>query len=432
MKAKINIRMYLVGLVATILTAVLITASFYRISEDEVWKQLETAGKIFSSAGMDLDKLNEMSGSINDYYRVTLIDRDGTVLFDSRMDIKKMENHADREEVMSAKEGQTTKVTRESETVGKMTRYYAMSIGQGRVLRVALDSDTINKTYLSVLPSIILVAFFAYALCFFLSRSLTKGIIRPMEEMAKGSIDAPYPELEPFAQSIKERTELEKIKAEFTANISHELKTPLTSISGYAELIESDMVMTKDVKEFASRIHSESKRMMTLIADIMKLSELEDTNITYSFKKFAIADVVRECFSSLELSAETHQVTLQMEGNDEVMINGDRKMISEVVYNLCDNAIRYNYKGGSVRVSIAEGDDAVYLNVKDTGIGIPEKSQKDIFRRFYRVDKSRSKATGGTGLGLAIVKHVCELHHARIKVISKEGKGTTIMVIFPV
>ncbi len=431
MKNKINLRMYLVGLVATVLTAVLITASFYQISETEVWKQLEKTGKIFSCAGTDLDKLRDMSGSVNNYYRVTMIDHDGTVLFDSRMDISRMENHADREEVISAKDGRISKVTRKSDTAGKMTHYYAMEIGQGKVLRIALESDALNKTYLTVLPFIMLVAFFVYVLCFFLSRSLTKRIIKPMEEMAKGNTSAPYPELEPFAQSIKERAEIENIKTEFTANISHELKTPLTSISGYAELMESDFVKSKDIKEFAGRIHSESKRMMTLIADIMKLSELEDSGITYSFEKFPISGVVRECLSSLELSAENHQVTLHMEGKDDVMVYGERKLIAELIYNLCDNAIRYNYMGGSVKVSFSERDDDICLNVKDTGIGIPEENHKDIFRRFYRVDKSRSKATGGTGLGLAIVKHVCELHHARIKVVSKEGKGTTIMVIFP-
>lgn len=429
MKAKINLRMCIIGGIAIVLTAIIITASFYKVNEVEIWNELEYMSRIFVIASDDLTELKKLSGSTNNHYRVTLIGEDGTVLLDSRVDCTKMENHSDREEVILAKKNGVAQVTRISETIGKSTRYYAISAGKGKVLRVALDTDTIKTTYVSIIPLIVLVAFCAFALCYILSRRLTRGLIKPIEEMAAGNIEAPYPELEPFSKSIKERAALEKVKMEFTANVSHELKTPLTSISGYAELIESGMAKEKDIKKFAGKIYGESKRMIILIEDIMKLSELEEPGTVFHFERFSLAEVVRECFTSLELQAKKNNVKMSMEGK-EVFLNGDRKMISEVVYNLCDNAIRYNHDSGKVRVSFSQVDDEIYFSVSDNGIGIPKEYWDDIFRRFYRVDKSRSKETGGTGLGLAIVKHICELHGAKIKVDSTEGKGTQITIIF--
>lgn len=234
---------------------------------------------------------------------------------------------------------------------------------------------------------------------------------------------------------ITERSEIERIKQEFTANVSHELKTPLTSISGYAELIETGMASGEDAKLFAGRIRRESARMLTLISDIIKLSQLDEETDGEGFEPVELYSVAEECMDVLEISAERHKVTLSLDGSHcELM--GSASELSELVYNLIDNAIRYNRPGGSVRVKIdidpagcPSGAVAV-LSVSDTGIGIAKEHIGRVFERFYRVDKSRSKETGGTGLGLAIVKHVAERHGAKLEVESVVGEGTTVRVIF--
>lgn len=232
------------------------------------------------------------------------------------------------------------------------------------------------------------------------------------------------------AQAFAERS-----RREFTANVSHELKTPLTSISGYAELIETGMAAGEDAKLFAGRIRRESARMLTLISDIIKLSQLDEEADGEGFEPVELYSVAEECMDVLEISAERHKVTLSLDGSHcELM--GSASELSELVYNLIDNAIRYNRPGGSVRVKIdidpvgcPSGAVAV-LSVSDTGIGIAKEHIGRVFERFYRVDKSRSKETGGTGLGLAIVKHVAERHGAKLEVESVVGEGTTVRVIF--
>lgn len=237
---------------------------------------------------------------------------------------------------------------------------------------------------------------------------------------------------------VTERAEIDRIKQEFTANVSHELKTPLTSISGYAEMIENGMAKEGDIPLFAGRIRRESDRMLTLISDIIKLSKLDSEKPSEAPESVDLLAVCRECVDMLDISAKRHDVTVGLEG-EECRINGSTPELTELVYNLIDNSIRYNHAGGRVDVKLIsaheklsgkyEGARAV-LSVSDTGIGIPAEHLSRIFERFYRVDKSRSKETGGTGLGLAIVKHVAERHGAKLEVESEPGRGTTIRVIF--
>lgn len=229
-----------------------------------------------------------------------------------------------------------------------------------------------------------------------------------------------------FVLDVTEKMQIEKMRREFTANVSHELKTPLTSISGYAEMIESGIARPEDVPGFAATIHKEAGRLLTLISDIIRLSELDEAGVAQECEPVDLLQLARDCADTLSLSADQHRVSLTVEGAPCV-IRGNRSLLSELVYNLCDNAIRYNREGG--RVNVAVGDRA--LTVSDTGIGIPEQYQSRVFERFYRVDKSRSKETGGTGLGLAIVKHIAEQHHAKLELRSAVGQGTTITVRFP-
>ena len=242
-----------------------------------------------------------------------------------------------------------------------------------------------------------------------------------------------YKEIRPFIDMIqKQHADIVKssqMRQEFTANVSHELKTPLTSISGYSELIETGMATEADVHHFATEIHKNSNRLLTLINDIIRLSELDVSEDAPLMEKIDLAVIARTATDMLAINAEKNSVTLSYDGSHGY-IYANKMMMEELVYNLTDNAIRYNNKNGSVDVTVKTLDDKVILRVKDTGIGIPKEHQERIFERFYRVDKSRSKSTGGTGLGLAIVKHIVARNNAQLDMDSEPGKGTDIKVTF--
>ncbi len=226
-----------------------------------------------------------------------------------------------------------------------------------------------------------------------------------------------------------ERAQAEQMKREFTANVSHELKTPLQSIMGSAELLENGMVKSEDQPRFIERIRSEAARLMALIEDIIRLSEL-DEGVTPPMETVDLLSVSKDAADTLQESAGKKNVTLALEG-ESVRVQGVPRLIYEIAYNLCDNAIRYNRAGGHVTVRVKPENGRALLEVADDGIGIPEAHQRRVFERFYRVDKSHSRASGGTGLGLSIVKHAAALHHAEIELKSEVGKGTTIRVLFP-
>ena len=221
-----------------------------------------------------------------------------------------------------------------------------------------------------------------------------------------------------------------KLRQEFTANVSHELKTPLTAISGYAELIENGMISSDDeIRRMAGEIHNNSGRLITLINDVIRLSELDEEQDEI-LEKVPLSVVAQSSVKMLQINAEKHHVTLTFEGED-AFIWGTRQMVDEVVYNLCDNAIRYNKENGSVTVRVYRENGRAVLQVQDTGIGIPQECQERIFERFYRVDKGRSKLTGGPGLGLAIVKHILMRLKGELKLVSTPGQGTIITIAFP-
>ena len=219
----------------------------------------------------------------------------------------------------------------------------------------------------------------------------------------------------------------EKMRQDFTANVSHELKTPLTSISGYAEIIEAGFAKPDEIVSFASKIKKEAARLLGLINDIIKLSEVDSPETKLETKKISIKEILEDCKDSLQSNASKKNVSITVDG-DNSLIAGDHSMIYELVFNLMDNAIRYNKQNGFVHASFFNG----VLKVQDSGIGIPKEHQERIFERFYRVDKSRSKETGGTGLGLAIVKHIAERHHAKIALQSEINEGSEISVTFEI
>jgi len=303
---------------------------------------------------------------------------------------------------------------------------------------VAKEAGSIYSVFGRILPSLFIIAFFLVILCMVIAHYLTRSLIVPIEKLADNLDEfgnpTDYEELIPFVQMIRRQHQdiikNARVRQEFTANVSHELKTPLTSISGYAELIETGMASEEDTLRFAHGIHSSANRLLVLINDIIRLSELDSTEQETVMERLNLYQAAKTCVDMLGVSAEKHNVTLDLQGA-ECYITGNKQMMEELLYNLCDNAIRYNNPNGKVVVQVYRVPSFTYLIVEDTGIGIPKEHQERIFERFYRVDKSRSKSSGGTGLGLAIVKHIIAKHDARLELESDKGKGTKVTVIFP-
>ena len=288
-----------------------------------------------------------------------------------------------------------------------------------------------------MLPLIFFIVILLLIICAALARFITNRMISPIEKVAEHMDDLDsvevYEELKPFVATIRKQHEdimkSATMRQEFTANVSHELKTPLTSISGYAELMENNLVDADNIVNFAKAIHQNADRLLTLINDIIRLSELDAIQSSPEFEELDVYAIAQNCVQMLQVNANNHGVTISISGSSQ-LIKANKQMIEELVYNLCDNAIRYNKKNGKVEVAVARTKEGVVLSVQDNGIGIPKEHQERIFERFYRVDKSRSKETGGTGLGLAIVKHIAQVHGALLEVISEVDQGTKIMVTF--
>ena len=274
-------------------------------------------------------------------------------------------------------------------------------------------------------------------ICILLGHFLTIQLLRPLDEMAE-RLDSPieqpvYWELKPFADKIRSQheniLEAASVRQDFTANVSHELKTPLAAISGYAELLENDMVTHDQVGHIAKQIRHNSDRLLSLINDIIRLSELDHKELPRKFAAVDLRLLADECCRNISVSARARHLSLTCRG-DSAVLSGDRDLLKELIENLVHNAIQYNRENGSILVRTGQENNHPFLSVQDTGIGIPKNQQERIFERFYRIDKSRSRETGGTGLGLAIVKHIAEIHGADITVDSEPGRGTCITVSF--
>lgn len=385
--------------------------------------------------------LTEETGNLTTS-RITLTRPDGTVLYDSEKYLDSMENHKSRPEFESAREKGSGAVVRFSETLSEQTFYYAVKLDSGNILRVAKTTDSVFHTMLSsfTLMGVLLLAILTVG--FFLMERQTKKLIEPINQL---DLEHPlehveYEELRPLlkrvdqqnkqiAQQVQELRQAETVRREFSANVSHELKTPLMSISGYAELMKNEMVRPQDVPEFAGRIYDEASRLTSLVQDIIEISKLDEKSGEMPFETVDLYEVVQDISQNLTLPAKKRKVTVLTEGKS-AEIYGVRHILYEMLYNLVDNAIKYNREGGYVRVRLEKEGEHVIFSVEDNGIGIPREEQERIFERFYRVDKSHSRKTGGTGLGLAIVKHGAVLHHAEILLNSEPEKGTKIQIRF--
>lgn len=426
-----------ISAVGILLTFCLSTVIFYELFKSEVVDELKTyADVIKETQSYDQILQGEYDPDVDDL-RITMIKKDGKVFYDSFADVKKMENHANRQEVRQALKHGNGKAIRTSDTMDKSTFYYAVRLDDGNILRVAKESRSIWSVFIKVTPAILILILVIFAISKMLSDVLTKSLLLPIEEMSENldHLDdiTTYKELMPFINTIQEQHKNilmnAKMRQEFTANVSHELKTPLTAISGYSELIQNGMTNEEETIRFAGEIHKSAKRLLTLINDTIRLSQLDTSEQKVIYEAIDLYKIAEDCVNMLKFSAESHGITISIHGTN-AYLEGNKEMLEEVVYNLCDNAIRYNNEGGKVDVTVKPVKGKIYLCVEDNGIGISKEHQERIFERFYRVDKSRSKSTGGTGLGLAIVKHIIQQHGAHMELTSEKGKGTKIEIEF--
>lgn len=303
---------------------------------------------------------------------------------------------------------------------------------------------TQNLTYIWLYLGVVLII--PFVVTFFVLSLVTKRIIDPINNLDVENPESSHlaQEFTPIIDKIKsqntrilnqmeelnsEHQQRDKLRREFTANVSHELKTPLTSISGYAEIIRDGIAKPEDTVRFAGKIYDESQRLITLVSDIIKLSRLEESEIEIKHEPIDLFACCEAVVTRLEAIAKKHNIVFSLSG-DHCFITGVYHIIEEMIYNLCDNAVKYNKENGKVNISIRQCVDGVELSVADTGIGIPQNEVNRVFERFYRVNKSHSKEIGGTGLGLSIVKHGALYHNASITVDSTLGKGTNIKILF--
>lgn len=483
-------------------------------------------------------------------YRISWIDTEGNVIFDSASNTAEMENHLEREEVQEALSSGYGESRRYSVTLTERSLYSAQKLEDGTILRLSISQNSILTLLLGMAQPICIVFVIALIFSIVLAVQVSKKIVKPLNEI---DLDHPlsnegYDELSPFLRridsqqkqlrgqkaellqkenelntiigsmnegmillnqkgkvisinsaarklldadtdctgsdmlslcrnlelqeilskalhgeqgkniirlheesyqidadpiisenivkgaalfffNVTEKEKAEQMRREFTANVSHELKTPLHSISGYAELLKNDMVKDDDKIPFAGKIYDEAGRMIRLVEDIISLSRLDEGSGDMQWENIDLYTLADKAVQSLEPQANAVCVTLELSGVSAIL-NGIPQLLYSVVYNLCDNAIKYNHENGKVIVNVQNEDNRVVLSVQDTGIGIAPEHQERIFERFYRVDKSHSKAVGGTGLGLSIVKHAVIIHNARIEVKSLVGNGTTVIVTF--
>lgn len=529
-------------------TIALIMGVLFHFFEKQIQAELEHEARFLGQA-VEKEGLSFFDGFDSRKNRITLVDGEGTVLFDSKADAVSLDNHADREEIREAIEKGSGMSVRYSKTLTEKTLNYALKLSDGHVIRISTEQYTVITILLGIAQPVLLIVLVALILTLILSRRVSRAILEPLNRL---DLDDPeendtYEELTPLLRKIAGQkqtiegqladahkkqqefnlltenmsegfltidqdanlltynsaavkllgivppadgsvlifcrtkefrdlisqvltgtrsetvmvqeehcyrlmanpvlkdgvtigavivildiTESEKrdtLRREFTANVSHELKTPLTSISGFAELMKAGDVSEENIIDFSESIYDEAQRLITLVNDIIKISELDGRSIPFESEPVDLYELSRHIISRLESEAAKRKVDLTLIGG-KAEIMGVRKILDEMLYNLCDNAIKYNKENGTVDVMVNQTENRVNVIVRDSGIGIPSAHQDRVFERFYRVDKSHSKRVGGTGLGLAIVKHGAMYHHADIHLESEEGKGTTVTLNF--
>ena len=433
-----------VSALTSVAAIVLFISLFYENYRTEVYNNLKNEAEVLKSVA-DYGGQAEILKVESDH-RITLIASDGNVSFDNVANISTLENHCGLEEFSEAVESGLGVAERQSDILDKKELYVAVKLQNGSVLRVSDDKPTVTGLIYDIWWIMLGIFAVELLLSFLITLKISKKVIAPINNI---NFENPedsevYEELNPLISRINEQNlqitkQLQDLKAEhdnqdamrrdFTANVSHELKTPLTSISGYAELIKTGIAKDNDIERFAGKIYDESQRLITLVGDIIKLSQLDGKDIPVEFCKVNLYSICESVVSQLEMSAQKKNVSINLKG-DKVELYTAGKIVEEIIFNLCDNAVKYNKQDGRVDIKIRQCVDGVELSVKDTGIGIDKNELEHVFERFYRVDKSHSKEIGGTGLGLSIVKHGVRFLGASITIESELDKGTVIRIVF--
>ena len=437
MRQKMQHSMVFVLTATLVIAYIFLTGIMYRQTvttvEEEIHREADYISKAVQISGTEyLNQMDEVRANT----RITWISAEGTVLYDSTEDEHTFENHKNRPEVKKAFAKGEGEDIRKSDTIGEEMCYYAEKMPDGTVLRVSRTMNSAMKSAFHILPFMIFLALIMIVTAWLLSKWQIERLIRPINTL---DLENPleqemYPELQPLLerieQSNKEKEAMAAMRREFSANVSHELKTPLTSISGYAEIMKDGLVRPEDMQHFSEKIYQEASRLITLVEDIIKLSRLDEGRVELEKEEVDLYELSREIISRLAPQAAKNQVRLELTG-ESVKYTGIRQILDEMIYNITENAIKYNNPGGKVSVWAGNTLQGKKVVVTDDGIGIPEDQIDRIFERFYRVDKIHSKERGGTGLGLSIVKHGVMLHHGEVHVESKLGEGTRIELVFP-
>lgn len=424
--------------VACVVAAVVTTASYLAYESDaegRLLKQVSECADVLRAQAGDDDPAAALASIALADTRVTLIADDGTVLYDSYADASTMGNHADREEVIRAKEGGRACLMRSSETMGTDTVYAAELVQEGMVIRLAESRTSLTSFFGEMALPLAFAMIIALALSLAVSRWITNAIVGPLHDidLSHPLENEAYGELQPLLQSVEEqRVELEKsvdMRREFAANVSHEMKTPLQVIGGYAELMESGMVAQDDVPEFSGIIRRESESMRALIDDVLVLSRLEER--ASADEEVSVSEACQRVVDRLAPAGAGKGLSIRCQAGADCMVLGNALTVDQMVYNLVDNAIKFSPAGGVVEVAVSADDGFVLLVVSDDGPGIPDEYKARVFERFFRVDSSRSRETGGTGLGLAIVKHAAESMGGKVHVEDAPSGGARFVVRLP-
>ena len=536
--------------VVLVLGLAFVMGILYRYFGKQISTELEKEAS-YVAQGVELSGVEYLEKLNGKNARITLIDQDGSVLYDSQAEASSMENHGDREEVKEAAETGKGEAVRMSETLSEKTIYYALRLTDGSILRVSSTQYSVLALVYQLIVPVLWILLLMIILSGAFAFRLSKKVVEPVnnldlehpeenevyEEVApllsrmykqnreiKNQIDTARRQQEEFSiitenmqeglvvidrytmilsgnssvwklfhvsepksgesvyvlnrseefQSIidkaldgkhneavlkvdgsdihvianpvmrenqvegavlllvnvTEKLEREKLRREFSANVSHELKTPLTSISGFAEIIQDGYVKEEDIRAFAGRIYKEAQRLITLVEDVIRISQLDEGEVPYEWTETDLYQTVKNVFGTLSEAAKKQDVHLYIEG-ERIKLHTVPNILEEVLFNLCDNAIKYNKQGGSVCIRLAENEDNVCISVQDNGVGIPKEDQSRVVERFYRVAKSHSKEIGGTGLGLSIVKHGVSFLGGEVELESTPGQGTEITISFP-
>lgn len=536
--------------VVLVLGLAFVMGILYRYFGRQISTELEKEAS-YVAQGIELSGVEYLKKLNGKNARITLIDQDGSVLYDSQAEASSMENHGDREEVEEAAETGKGEAVRMSETLSEKTIYYALRLEDGRILRVSSTQYSVLALVYQLIVPVLWILLLMIILSGAFAFRLSKKVVEPVnnldlehpeeneiyEEVApllsrmykqnkeiKNQIDTARRHQEEFSiitenmqeglvvidrytmilsgnssvwklfhvngpkngesvyvlnrseefqsiidkaldgkhneavlkvdgsdihvianpvmreeqvegavlllVNITEKLEREKLRREFSANVSHELKTPLTSISGFAEIIQDGYVKEEDVRAFAGRIYKEAQRLITLVEDVLRISQLDEGEVPYEWTETDLYQTAKNVFGTLSEAAKKQDVHLYIEG-DRVQLHTVPNILEEVLFNLCDNAIKYNKPGGNVCICLTENEESVCISVKDNGVGIPKEDQSRVFERFYRVDKSHSKEIGGTGLGLSIVKHGVSFLGGEVELESAPEQGTEVSVKFP-